>query len=517
MRQQSQNRRPTRISFRHAGILLAGLGTTLPLPALAVDRARSAPVVESAAAAQRALQAALEAFRQGDCVTATRDAAALVATDPSPLSVQLRPFAYEVMAGCALRTGAKEDAYRYAVAGTAIEGAPEESWQFRFLIAAQGGMYADAIATIETMARDHPSMLDKMPTRYLYELDNHLIAEGTVAQRRRLLGVVTSGKYTPVDPMMSPDYFRYRLAALLIEAGDQAGATREMSVVRNPRVWFDANLDPRLRVTLPRDFDVRRVVEQGLAEMRTLAAQHPDLLGPVVRAAGYLHALGRPQEAVQSLEALHPRIGKPGAFSDAAEQAAWWWDRLADNYGALGRYDDSDAALRSGAAAEENGSANVSQVINLAGNQLQYSHFADALATIALFDEAKRNVSGFGMMQIQLIRGCARARSGKPADAAAELSYLRAHEKDAPPALTNMLLCLGDLDAAAASFARRLNDPALRVEALRQLSDYDAPPVRLPDDPFTAQLPAIKARPDVQAAIAHAGGARRIHLQSGQF
>ncbi len=54
-------------------------------------------------------------------------------------------------------------------------------------------------------------------------------------------------------------------------------------------------------------------------------------------------------------------------------------------------------------------------------------------------------------------------------------------------------------------------------EALKKLSDYDASPVKLPDDPFVASLPALKARADVQAALARAGGALRIHLQSAQF
>jgi hypothetical protein len=52
-----------------------------------------------------------------------------------------------------------------------------------------------------------------------------------------------------------------------------------------------------------------------------------------------------------------------------------------------------------------------------------------------------------------------------------------------------------------------------RVDALLQLSDYDDPPYPNPGDPTQASLARPKARPDVIAAIARAGGTRRFNLQ----
>jgi hypothetical protein len=51
------------------------------------------------------------------------------------------------------------------------------------------------------------------------------------------------------------------------------------------------------------------------------------------------------------------------------------------------------------------------------------------------------------------------------------------------------------------------------ARTLLRLSDFDPPPVALPPGPIDAKLPALKARADVKAAIARAGGIRRIHLQ----
>jgi hypothetical protein len=64
------------------------------------------------------------------------------------------------------------------------------------------------------------------------------------------------------------------------------------------------------------------------------------------------------------------------------------------------------------------------------------------------------------------------------------------------------LLCAGDQDGAAARMIARLDDPESRADALVELQDY-LPPAhptafrRAAD----ARRAALKARPDVQAAV----------------
>jgi hypothetical protein len=120
-------------------------------------------------------------------------------------------------------------------------------------------------------------------------------------------------------------------------------------------------------------------------------------------------------------------------------------------------------------------------------------------------------------MEMRMARGCAHAVAGHEAEAKAELDYLLGHEPDHPEAVSDLLLCMADLDGAAASFIRRLDNPDQRVPALVQLSDYDPPPVPDPNDPIQTGLPKVKARADVRAAIARAGGIRRFPLQRGEL
>jgi hypothetical protein len=161
--------------------------------------------------------------------------------------------------------------------------------------------------------------------------------------------------------------------------------------------------------------------------------------------------------------------------------------------------------------AKESGEPNVSQLINLAEAQIWFGKPADALKTLQPFEKSMP-VSPYGELEMRMARGCAQSLAGNKAAAEADRAYIAAREKEHPEALTDLLMCLGDVDGAAAAFIRRLDDPARRLDALVQLSDYDPLPPAVPVNPLFAHLDSIRQRPDVKAAIARAGGTRRIHL-----
>jgi tetratricopeptide (TPR) repeat protein len=242
-------------------------------------------------------------------------------------------------------------------------------------------------------------------------------------------------------------------------------------------------------------------------------ATHPYRLEAVYKTSENLRQLGRAREALEVLRAAEAEIGTPGAFSDLEDHLSWFWDNMARTYRMLGRYDDALAAYAKGGSARERGNLNVSQVLNMAGNQLSFGRNEDALRTIAVFDDPKRRRSPYGEMVLRYVRGCAHAFAGRRDLTGPDLAYAKAHEKDNREAFAWLMLCTGDMDGAAAAYIKRLDDPEQRGDALMSFSDFDDPSVARPPDPFDSLLKAVAARPDVKAAIKRAGGVRRFRVQ----
>jgi len=460
------------------------------------------------------------AYDQGDCATVLKLVVPrLKPSDSGGVSDKIRATGYELAASCATKTDRDDLALRFALDGTALEDASDWLWRLRLAIELQKDQFEPALTTIEAMTQGRGAALNGVPIQWIHQTLTELKARHQDDLRRRLLKVLTES-YRPDNPFDSIDYFRRDYAGILYDAGDKAGAAALIHDIDNERVANELSFDPRFKPMLAADFDVRAGAERSLARARDLMRQHPDQLEPIVRVADQLRRLGRPQEALAVLESARPSIGQmgaqTGAFTDRDDQLNWWWNGIASTQGMLGHYDEAIAAMRSGADVKENGALNVSQVINLAEAQIHFGKPQEALATLAMFDGQPRSLSPYGEMEMRFARGCANALAGHKDAFAADLAFARAHETDHGEALSDLLLCSGDLDGAAAAVIRRLDDPERRTGALLQLSDYDAPPVALPD-PVYAHMPALKARADMQAAIVRAGGTRRIHLQRDEL
>ncbi len=481
----------------------------------ASDGAKKADRKQEAALAK--LQAAASAAEAGDCRKTAKLAGEVIDKDASVLPPNLRAAGYTMAASCEVALGDQANAYRHAVSGTALIESPDELWHLRLSFELEGRRYGDAVTTVEVMMQGRGAALNSVPEQWFYQMDNALKADGPKPLRRRLLAVLASGSYIPDTPAASVDPFRIRYARLLDEAGDAAAAKHTIEQIEDPSTLLDASLDPRLRKFVPADLDLRRQVELKLAELRTVMQLRSEFLGPLIYAATYLRVLGRPAEALALLDSVKSKTADPKAFIDRDKQLPWWWDARARAYTMLGRYDDEVAAYRSGAGVNENGGVNVSQTVNLAQTQVEIGRPADALDTLKVFDDAAPNASPFGIMQIRFTRACARMLLGKLAEADQDVQFVRDHEKDAPQTVTETLLCIGDLDGAAASLVRHLDDPEERASALRYVSEFDVPPVTPPPSPIVVNLPKIKARADVKAAIVRAGGARQFNIQQVSF
>jgi len=180
-----------------------------------------------------------------------------------------------------------------------------------------------------------------------------------------------------------------------------------------------------------------------------------------------------------------------------------------------GKYDAMVAALTKGIQPNRDGWPNVDVVMNFAGYQIDFNRPKDALATLSPLSSGS-GLSSSGLMQFHRVHGCAEAELGHLDATRADLAYALAHEKDDPSAVTILALCVGDEDAAAASFIRRLNDqnPSTRQEAIFAVADFDAADPRAPRSPFADRTDRVRKRPDVVAALRDTvGSVPRVHVQ----
>ncbi|MEA3037779.1 MAG: hypothetical protein QOE79_292 [Sphingomonadales bacterium] len=478
--------------------------------------AAAAPKAEAGGMSQTLLEIGAAADRH-DCKTVVRLGAPVLDRQADALTPDLASLIYDLVVGCEWDSGAAERAYVHALRGTALEQSSDLLWRTRLGLELSAKNYPAAVTTVEAMAQGRGAALNSVDISWIWQLDLTIKDSGATPLRRRLLKVLAGDSYLPDDLYGPADDFKLSYANLLVDAGEAPAARTLVAGLQTASAIASASLDPRLRAFVPADRDVRAAAEAELAGHREAAARHPDKLAPIVDAASDLRRLGRPQEALQLLQGVAPTVDDPSAFSDRDEQYNWYWNGVAAGETALGHYDQAVAAFVKAAAFGERGELNVSQVINLADTQNHFGRGADALKTLAVFADPKRRGSPFGEMQLRSARACANHLAGHDAETSADVAYLKAHEKDGGGALSEALLCLADMDGAAAAFIRRLDDPDRRAAALLQLSDYDEPPVALPADPVESRLPALKARPDVKAAIDRAGGTRRFHIQSGEL
>ncbi len=494
-------------------MILAGALAVSMIPALVGAENRSPDAAKVRETVEK-LRKAAAAAETGDCKTASRIVNPMLDAQVPSIPKQLLSPTYQIAITCEISLKRNADAYRHALAGTALEDGGDELWRLRVAMELDDKRTEAAVASVEAMSQGRGAALNALPVRWLYQLNRQLRDAGLAGPRRRLLTILSANAYSPDGEVPSTtDGFRADLVVILSEAGDRQGAAALVGLITDPQTLIDTALDPRSAPLLPVGFDLRRAVERHLDEMRAFAALHPDQLYAVLQAAIDLRLLGRPQESLNLLKALRIDENGASAFKDGNEQLVWWWDGIGRSHAQLGQYDAAVAAFRKGGEKQEGGNPNVSQVINLAAFQLDFAHPADALATIGVFDGNDRAASPFGMMQVYFARGCAQARLDRPAQAANALKYLQDHEKDAPGALTDMLLCTGDLDGAAASVVRRLADPDTRSDMLMRISTFDPPAVALPLNPLKVNMDKVVTRPEVAEAIKRAGGAHRIHLQ----
>ncbi len=314
----------------------------------------------------------------------------------------------------------------------------------------------------------------------------------------------------------SEDALRVAHAHALVRRGQLDRARQRLGPVVNPyeiltlrvsRVFDPLRRDPEFE----RRLDVRVAAEANLVRARAEVAVRPRRLQRVRALARALRSLGRAQEALTALDRAIARASASGAkyrFDDI-EFLPWLLNAKGSALYELGRTGEAHAALGSAITAEEPASR-VNHVINFASGLEAEGKAAEAMA---LLRRAGWNLSPHGRMASASVTACAAEQLGDAKALAAAMAYLREHERDAIALRARALLCVNDIDEAAAVYVRRLRDPVEYADALLALQIYSESARRLPRVAIRAQrLALVRERPEVRAAIEAVGHIEQVPL-----
>jgi tetratricopeptide (TPR) repeat protein len=457
-----------------------------------------------------ALAAIGAAADSGDCDTLLKRAEPLMERPETSLPGETTAELFELIASCHRDAKRNDRAYAAALRGTALPESSSRLWYIRLGVEGEMKRFDALAATLEAMTQGQSAALNDIQTLWIWGILREMKAAGAPGARLRALKLLAGDSYAPGETFGSNDDFRFAYAQELVSAGDSAAAAPIIRALEAPHNIAAASVDPRMRGHLG-TADVGAAAAKMLARHREWIAREPDRLRPLIAAATNLRQLGRAGEALELLRTAEPRLDKLSAAEDS-DHLNWWWNELARTYEALQRTDEAVKAYRSGMGASESGNPNVSQLINLALAQNRFGQPKDALGTLAVRDLSTSGASPYGTMLYRRARACAHHLLGRGGEASADIDYIKSHEEDAPAAVTELFLCLGDMDAAAASAIRRLDDPKQRAEMLLELSDLELEKPSLPTDKIALNFELMKARPDVKAAVARAGGSRRFNV-----
>jgi hypothetical protein len=469
-----------------------------PTPLAAQDD----PAMKDYLSSLRALAAAVEA---GRCPDAAKDGPGVVADERfANVNQDGRVWILSSIVRCALEVG--NERLAFDMVGKLVPMSTNDGPRhLRLHLALNLAEAEEAIVTLRAWSQVSPAGISRIGLsdvwRLLQEADK-LEGGDRGLEVHEILSTVNYR--SPQALSMDLDELRTDHARRLLLKGRAVEARRRIeslvSVEAHIRMAVDQAFDP---IQAADRLDFTSLTATEIARAIAEAKDHPRLLQARYRIVQAYRRAGRANDALSAADAAIASIAsEPSQFDDVKEYVNWLHNERAYALYELGRNEDGRAAMRAAIAAGEDGSSNVSQVINFANLLADEGDTDQALATLKLLGDA----SDYGRMWAEAVRACAAAQTDDTAMLDNALAYLRENESKNVAALQRSLLCANKGDEAAALYARRLADPSRQTEALLALQNWQKDPSNLPfRNEIYRRLDEIRARPDVQAAIAAVG------------
>ncbi|MCD9028826.1 hypothetical protein LDO26_11470 [Luteimonas sp. BDR2-5] len=418
----------------------------------------------------------------------------------SALDPVLRHAILHEAAGIAMEEGQPRQALALSQRALALRKDERDDWYRIAVLQLHLGDTGDAAAAMTYFVRQWPDGAEHLPVELLPELLHAL--RGHREARTALLEALFDAGWTRRGLGAGP--FWVDLAAARVEAGDAAGAGEAIARVHEPAALVQLRIDRRFDALVDRDdprFDVGAAADAGIARLQALIAAEPTRLDLRMELTYALLTAGRNDEALAEADAA---LAALDGF-DSQDDAIWLHNNRALALRRLARHDEALAELQRASEMREQGSINVSQVLNLGNFHTSLAQPQEALRVI----EPVGRMSGYGRMVQALIQLDAALQLQRQADADAAFAYIEAQRADSARHYLAALLLRGDIERAAAALRDMLDDIDARDDALDWVQDYRRPPPLPGDVPYRERRTELLARDDVQQAVAAVGRIER--------
>jgi beta-barrel assembly-enhancing protease len=409
--------------------------------------------------------------------------------------------------------------HRPAAPVVLVEASGEKALRAAILAAVQRDDYAEAARSLTALARQYPESPSGLRDDYV----GHIVyGSKKLADPQVYVQVIDAlfDAHYVLDYGNEPSFYWADLSLAKWDQGDHAKAIEVFGHVTDPYDLIWIQTDHRfagLRSQLPGAIDVDAATLWQLRHWQELANAHPDQLEPLYILATLLMEIVRPEDTLDLADQIIARIEaadkKSPAYTDMDEWYIWLLNERGRALFHLHRYDEAFETMKGAAERSEQGSPNVSQRINLAGEYNALGRSKEALAQL----DAVSNASAFGGMQVESERFRAALAMGDSVAAGKALSYLEAHQADSPSTYELALLSANRLDEAEALLIKRLADPVLRQNALLAVQIYMDDSVTPRDSEELLRWRAVVARPKVKAAIAQVGSVGIFNIAQRAF
>ena len=416
----------------------------------------------------------------------------------------LRRDAYSLSTWLAIEAGNYKKALASARHSVAADPSVREDWYQLSTLEYEAGNRDASAKAIAHMVRQWPEQREKIDFGLVAQLVHQSKLQPSV--RLDLLQALTQANWMQGRSQSSSLWYELTLMQLL--DGNIQQARESAQHVSTPEHIVDLRSDRQFDPLIDRNaakFDVALAARNEVDTLQRLASAAPDSLQLRNEVNDAMLTAGMTQAALHHADLILAKMAQMSEddplFADM-DTKIWTMNNRAVALRRLGRHEEAIQQLEVASEFEEDGNANVSQILNLAQSYCSMGRPQQARVTL---DRLGKHLSPYGEMVKASTEHRIAVQTGDTAAAKKAMDYLRKHRSDSYSLYLWALLETQQLDHAAELIKGLLASPKDRTEALGWAQHSIELPPQTADVVSEANFKAVLARADVASAIAKVG------------